>query len=45
MSPFKSQDQRAYMYANMPKMAKRWEEHTPKNKKLPKKVSKTKGKK
>ena len=41
MSPFKSQAQRAYMYANMPKMAKRWESHTP-DKKLPKKVSKKK---
>jgi hypothetical protein len=25
------------MYANDPKMAKEWEEHTPKGKKLPKK--------
>jgi hypothetical protein len=25
------------MYANNPKMAKEWEEHTPKGKKLPKK--------
>ena len=34
--PFKSQAQRAWMYANKPKMAKKWEKHTPKNKKLPK---------
>ncbi len=26
------------MYANKPKMAERWEKHTPKSKKLPKKV-------
>lgn len=36
--PFKSQAQRKWMYANEPKMAKRWEEHTPKGKKLPEKV-------
>lgn len=40
--PFKSQAQRKWMHANDPKMAKEWEEHTPKGKKLPKKV---KGKK
>jgi len=28
------------MYANDPKMAAKWEEHTPKGKKLPKKVKK-----
>lgn len=37
--PFKSEAQRRWMYANKPKMAKKWEKHTPKNKKLPKKVS------
>ena len=36
--PFKSQDQRAWMYSNKPEMAKRWEKETPKGKKLPKKV-------
>ena len=41
--PFKSRDQRAWMYANDPKMAKRWEKHTPKGKWLPKKVKKKKG--
>lgn len=38
--PFKSQSQRKWMYANDPSMAKKWEEHTPKGKKLPKKVGK-----
>ena len=32
--PFVSQAQRRWMYANHPKMAKRWEKHTP-NKNLP----------
>lgn len=32
--PFKSQAQRAWMYANKPAMAKEWEAHTP-NKNLP----------
>lgn len=35
--PFKSQAQRRWMYANEPEMAKRWEKHTPKGKKLPEK--------
>jgi hypothetical protein len=35
--PFKSEDQRRWMYANKPEMAKEWEEETPKGKKLPKK--------
>lgn len=38
--PFKSEAQRKWMHANKPEMAKRWEEHTPKGKKLPKKVGK-----
>ena len=39
--PFKSEAQRKWMYANEPAMAKRWEEDTPKGKKLPpKKVQK-----
>lgn len=38
--PFKSQAQRAWMYANAPEMAKEWEKHTPKSRKLPKKVKK-----
>lgn len=37
--PFKSQAQRAWMYANNPEMAKEWQEHTGK-KPLPKKVKK-----
>lgn len=37
--PFVSQKQRAWMYANDPKMAKRWSAHTPKGKKLPKHVN------
>jgi hypothetical protein len=36
--PFKSRAQRAWMYANHPAMANRWEAHTPKGKKLPKRV-------
>lgn len=33
--PFKSQAQRRYMYAVHPKLAKEFEKHTPKGKKLP----------
>ena len=40
--PFKSQAQRAWMYAHDPQMAKKWEAHTPKGKKLPEKVKKRK---
>jgi hypothetical protein len=40
--PFKSKAQRRWMYANDPEMAKRWEDETPKGKKLPEKL---KGKK
>jgi len=36
--PFKSEAQRRWMYATHPKMAKKWEKHTPKGKKLPEKV-------
>jgi hypothetical protein len=36
--PFLSQAQRAWMYVNKPKMAKKWEKHT-NNKKLVKKVN------
>lgn len=35
--PFKSEAQKKFMYAVNPKMAKEWQEHTPKGKKLPKK--------
>jgi hypothetical protein len=42
--PFISQAQRAWMYANDPKMAEKWEAHTPKDKKLPKKKKKKNGK-
>jgi len=38
--PFKSQRQRAWMYANNPKMAAKWEAHTPKNKPLPEEAPK-----
>lgn len=34
--PFKSEQQRKYMYSQLPDIAKRWEEETPKGKKLPK---------
>lgn len=36
--PFVSQAQRKWMYANKPKMAKEWEEHTSEGKKLPEHV-------
>lgn len=36
--PFKSKAQRRLMYAKDPEMAKVWEAHTPKGKKLPEKV-------
>jgi hypothetical protein len=37
--PFKSQQQRKWMYAKHPEMAQQWEKHTPEGK-LPKKVKK-----
>lgn len=40
--PFKSQKQRAYFYKFMPEKAKEWEAHTPKGKKLPKKIERRK---
>jgi hypothetical protein len=40
--PFKSKAQRAYLYANKPRIAKEFSAHTPKGKKLPKKVKKAK---
>jgi hypothetical protein len=40
--PFKSQAQRAYMYAKHPELAKEFEAATPKGKKLPKHVKKKK---
>lgn len=43
--PFKSQAQRAFLYANEPAVAQKFEEHTPKGKKLPKKVGKAKSNK
>lgn len=42
MCPFQSEAQRKFMYAAKPKLAKEFEAHTPKNKKLPKKVKKVK---
>ena len=41
--PMKSKAQRAYLWANDPKVARRFERHTPKNAKLPKRVKKKKG--
>ncbi|ODU02671.1 MAG: hypothetical protein ABS79_00010 [Planctomycetes bacterium SCN 63-9] len=38
--PFKSESQRRWMYAKHPEMARRWEAHTPKGKRLPKHVKK-----
>lgn len=40
--PFKSQAQRAYLFAKEPKVAKEFAKATPKGKPLPKKVKKTK---
>lgn len=37
--PFKSKAQRAYLYANEPKVAAEFQAHTPKGAKLPAKVS------
>jgi len=37
--PFKSEAQRRYMHAKHPRMAKEWEAHTPKGKKLPEHVA------
>ena len=36
--PFKSEKQRAWMYANKPEMAKRWQAETPEGKKLPTRI-------
>ena len=38
--PMRSQKQRAWLHINEPEIAKEWEKHTPKGKKLPKKVKK-----
>jgi hypothetical protein len=43
--PFKSEQQRKWMYATNPKMAAKWEEDTPEGKKSPKKVTKKKTRK
>lgn len=43
--PFKSQAQRAFMYAKHPEIAKEFESKTPKGQKLPEHVTKPKGKK
>jgi hypothetical protein len=40
--PFRSQAQRRFMYARHPKIAARWEKHTPKGKRLPKRARKGK---
>jgi hypothetical protein len=37
--PFQSQRQREFFWVNNPEMAKKWEEETPKDKKLPEKVT------
>lgn len=41
MSPFRSSQQRKWIYANKPKMAKKWEKETPKRK-LPKRLKRKK---
>ena len=40
--PFKSEAQRAWMYANHPEMAAQWEKDTPKGRKLKIRVNKKK---
>jgi hypothetical protein len=42
--PMKSQAQRKYLWAKEPEVAKEFEKHTPKGKKLPKKLKKGKKK-
>lgn len=42
--PFKSLKQKAYLYMNLPDVAKRFEHDTPKGKKLPVKVKKSNNK-
>ena len=42
--PFKSEQQRKWLYATNPEMAKKWAKETPSNKALPKKVSVKKAK-
>lgn len=43
--PFKSKAQQKFMFAQHPRMARRWADETPDIKRLPKKVRKPKGKK
>ncbi len=40
--PFKSKAQKAYLFSEHPKIAKKWAAHTPKNKKLPARARKRK---
>lgn len=42
--PFLSTSQRKWMFSNMPELAKKWAKHTPKGKKLPKHIAKSKSK-
>lgn len=42
--PFKSKAQQGYMFASMPKTAKRWAKKTPNIKSLPKRVAKKRSK-
>lgn len=39
--PFKSRQQEKWMWATHPKMARQWEEHTPKDKPIPDKLRPT----
>jgi hypothetical protein len=41
--PFQSRAQRGYLWANDPKVARRFAKHTPKGAKLPRRVKKKKG--
>jgi hypothetical protein len=43
--PFKSEVQRRWMYANDPELAERWQDKTPKDKRLPFRLHPGKGRK
>jgi hypothetical protein len=42
--PYKSEKQRRYMHANLPRIAERWDKETPSGKRLPRKTNGTKAK-
>lgn len=42
MAPFKSIQQKKYLYAKHPEIAKRWQKETPKAKRLPQRAKRVK---